>query len=129
MDVSVTTQHCQELVTSSALIGAKFEKFETTVKVAQILQACRPVADAYDRARRNLADEFVKAGKDGEYEKTPDGALVFKEKGGRRKFDDAVQALLETKTTVNVPPLVLADLGATDATPLMLFPLVPFCQV
>lgn len=128
MDVNVTTQQCQELVTSNALASAKFDKFETTVKVAQIMQACRPIADLYDIARRELLDKLVKVGDEGSYEKTADGGLVFKDRDGRKKFDAENMALLATKVTVNVPALALVDTQAADATPLTLFPLVPFCQ-
>lgn len=128
MDVTVTTQQCQELVTSGALAAAKFEKFETTVKVAQMMQAARPVADAYDAARRKLLDDLVVSDDKGNYEKTEDGGLVFKKKDGRQLFDSANLALLSAKTTVNIPTLSILDIQAADSTPLMLFPLVPFCQ-
>ena len=93
------------------------------------MQACRPVADVYDTARRNLLDDLVKTDESGEYEKAEGGNLVFKAKDGRRKFDVAVNALLATKVTVNIPPLPILETQATDATPMTLFPLVPFCQV
>lgn len=128
MDVTVTTQQCQELVTSGALAAAKFEKFETVVKVAQMMQAARPVADAYDAARRKLLDDLVVSDDKGNYEKTEDGGLVFKKKDGRQLFDSANLALLSAKTTVNIPVLSILDIQAADSTPLMLFPLVPFCQ-
>lgn len=128
MDVTVTTQQCQELVTSGALAAAKFEKFETVVKVAQMMQAARPVADAYDAARRKLLDDLVVSDDKGNYEKTEDGGLVFKKKDGRQVFDSANLALLSAKTTVNIPTLSILDIQAADSTPLMLFPLVPFCQ-
>lgn len=128
MDVTVTTQQCQELVTSGALAAAKFEKFETVVKVAQMMQAARPVADAYDAARRKLLDDLVVSDDKGNYEKTEDGGLVFNRKDGRQLFDSANLALLSAKTTVNIPTLSILDIQAADSTPLMLFPLVPFCQ-
>ncbi len=129
MDVVVTTQQCNELVTSSAVHSAKFDMFETTVKVAQIMQACRPISDVYDTARRGLLDDLVKVDDKGEYEKSTDGGLVFKAKDGRKKFDTAVNALLSAKVTVNIPPLPVLETKAADATPLTIFPLIPFCQV
>ncbi len=127
MEKTVTATQCVELVNSQATAGLRFAKAASTIKVAQILQAARPVAEAYDAARRQLLEELGTVDPEtGNLVSNPDGTLKFKTTTGRREFDAKHQELLAVQTTVTVPNLAAADLEAADMTAGAVYPLLPF---
>ena len=118
MERTVTTQQCVELVTNQAAAQLRFSKAATTVKVAQIMHAARPVHDAYNAEREKLLREFATIGDAG------DVSFATPEK--RKTFEAKHAELLKAQTTLSVPRLAAGDLDADNATPVGIFPLLAF---
>ena len=127
MERTVTTQQCVEIVTSQAAAGARFAKAATTIKVAQIMQAARPVHDAYEAERKKMLEEYGEMDPaTGALASNPDGSIKFKKPTKRPEFEQRHRDLLQASTTVNVPRLTTGDLEAEGVTPAAIFPLLPF---
>lgn len=130
MEKTVTTQQCIELSTSQAVNSLRFSKAQTTIRVAQIMQAARQVHDAYETSRRALLEEHGTSDPEtGQLATNPDGTLKFKSAGGRKKFEAEHRELLAATTTVVVPKVADDELEAEGATPGAIFPLLPFVEV
>ncbi len=127
MEKTVTATQCVELVNSHATADLHFTKASSTIRVAQIFQAARSVAEAYDAERRRLLEEMGTIDPDtGNLVSNPDGTLKFKTATGRKEFDAKHRDLLAAETTVIVPRLAVDDLEADEVTPAAIFPLLPF---
>ncbi len=126
MERIVTTGQCVELINADATAGVRFSKATTTIKVAQIFHAARPVHDGYERGRRQLLEEFGTVDADGKLAAHPDGTLIFATPTGRKEFEARHSELLAAQTTVVVPRLDAAELAADGVTPAVIFPLLPF---
>lgn len=127
MERNVTVQQCVELITSQAAAGARFAKAATTIKVAQIMQAARPVHDSYETERKALLAQYGTMDPEtGALASNPDGSIKFKKPAQRGEFEQKHAELLRAQTTVTVPKLGSGDLEADGVTPAAIFPLLPF---
>jgi hypothetical protein len=126
----VTTQQCVELIGSRDVAGLRFANGQTTIRVAQIVHAARPVADGYEAARRSMLEDYGSIDPEtSQLASNPDGTLKFKHPTGKREFETRHRELLEATTTVVVPAVTDADLQAEGAAVGAIIPLLPFVAV
>ncbi len=130
MERTVTTTQCVELVNSTGVSGLRFVKAQTTIRVAQIMQAARIVYDAYEVERRAMLEQYGSADPEtGQLVTDTDGKIKFKGPSSRKDFEARHHDLLAAVTTVTVPRVSEEDLEAAEMTPGAIFALMPFVDV
>lgn len=125
MEFSVKVRECAELYNSS-VAGIKFNDAGTTIAIAQILYAVRPVVESYETQRKELLDKYGKTDPDTQELVVKDRDVQFKTPQDRKAFESDHKKLLETVTTVTVPKLDSSRINGDGLTPIALLVLIPF---
>lgn len=128
--MQVTVRACVELINST--VGQlKFESYETSFAIAQLMHLVRPITDEYDRQRQDLLRANAKMGENGEVTTDPTGNAVWKGNKEEKNFREAIRNALDANVTIAFTPFKRDSLMLRDdvATPLQLFALMPFCEL
>ena len=124
METVVKVRECVELY-NSAVAGIKFNHAATTIAIAQIIYAVRPVAESYETQRKELLEKYGKVDEAGEFI-LKDREIQFKSPADRKQFEAEHKKVLEATTTVVVPKLDGDKINGEGLTPIALLVLIPF---
>lgn len=124
MEVTVKVRECVELY-NSAVAGIKFTHPATTIAIAQMIYAVRPVAESYESQRKDLLEKYGKTDADGEFV-VKDREIQFKTPADRKSFEADHKKILDVTTVVTVPKLDSDKINGDGLTPIALLVLIPF---
>lgn len=125
MELTVKIRECVEVYNSQAAT-IRFSDPGTTVAIAQIMHAVRPIVDSYDTQRMELLREYGKIDPETDELVIVDGQVSFSTPTIRRTFESKHREMLNATTTVTVPKLDGKRIGGDGLTPAALLALIPF---
>ena len=125
MEFSVKVRECAELY-NSPVAGIKFNDAGTTIAIAQIIYAVRPVVESYETQRKELLEKYGKLDPDTQELVVKDRDVQFKTPQDRKTFEAEHKKLLDAITTVTVPKLDGNRINGEGLTPIVLLVLIPF---